>query len=77
MNYICSFCDTKNENFPCKECTKKREKGKVYLSAEDIYLQATLKATGNNQVVGEKRAYYVTLQQLEFIIVGLQNNIIE
>ena len=37
-----------------------------------VYVEATELAMGNQQVVGEKREYNVTLQQLENIVKEIQ-----
>lgn len=40
-------------------------KGIIQAMLEEIYVSAEELAKKNNQVVGEKKDYYITLQQLE------------
>ncbi len=39
----------------------------------DVYTIATQMAMGRQQTVGEKNDYYITLEQLERIIKGIQD----
>ena len=40
----------------------------LYISVEDLYYRATRLAMSNLQTVGEKRNYYITLEQLQFLL---------
>jgi len=38
------------------------------MKKEEIYIEAIQLARNNNQVVGEKNDFYITLEQLEFLL---------